>query len=227
MAEEGPLSARAVREMLGAQSGPVCKCVRIEATTGAATEVELDMAPSKQAVQGALGGPIEFLGQWEPLGVVLVALRQALAAEPSKAKLPKPFDDLEFKGPLLLLRSDDDGAPKDFALDEYTAFARKDPEPWQLPGFYETNRDEDDGEDEFVEEDFEEDDEDDEEEDDELPGEIADEDEMRELLDSFGLRGTQAELVENMRWIKTNCTPPADDDAAETLQPVAEAKEEK
>eukprot|EP00634_Sargassococcus_sp_CCMP2135_P010557 CAMPEP_0198651516 /NCGR_PEP_ID=MMETSP1467-20131203/5730_1 /TAXON_ID=1462469 /ORGANISM="unid. sp., Strain CCMP2135" /LENGTH=364 /DNA_ID=CAMNT_0044387413 /DNA_START=1 /DNA_END=1095 /DNA_ORIENTATION=- len=188
MADE-TLSARAVREMLSAQSGPVCKCVKIEAS-GAATEVELDMAPSKQAVQTALGGPIEFLGQWEPLGVVLVALRQALATETSKARLPKPFDELEFEGPLLLLRSDDDGAPKDFGLEEYEAFAQKEPEPWQLPGFYENNRDEDDGEDEFAEED---DDDDDDEEEDDDDDEDDDEDEQEGLKEML-LAAAVAEL---------------------------------
>ena len=46
-------------------------------------------------------------------------------------KLPEPFGAAEFRGSVLLTRTDDDGNPADFSLEEYEAFAAKAPEAWQ------------------------------------------------------------------------------------------------
>ena len=42
------------------------------------------MTPKAQAVQKALGGGVTFLGQWEPLGVFLVAKRDDAGPGPRR-----------------------------------------------------------------------------------------------------------------------------------------------
>ncbi len=65
-----------IRDMMNAATG-VCKCVRMN-PDGSTEEIDLDMTPSQRKVHEALGGgEVTFLGQWEPLGVFLVARRDA------------------------------------------------------------------------------------------------------------------------------------------------------
>lgn len=108
------------------------KCVLVK--SDGASELEIDMHPQKQEVAKALGGPVEFLGQYEPLGVVVVVRRQDEFDGPAGVTLPKPLD-MAYKGPALLTRSLDDGSPADFALDEWLEFKDADPQPWQLEDY--------------------------------------------------------------------------------------------
>ena len=121
-----------IRDMMTSATG-VCKCVVMD-HKGETTEVALDMTPALRQVHEALGGgEVTFLGQWEPLGVFLVARRDANDLETFEGTLPKPFDQFkgEFKGSVLMTRTLECGAPADFTLEEYNAFAAKAPEPWQ------------------------------------------------------------------------------------------------
>lgn len=121
------------------------KCVLV--STDGVSELEIDMHPQKQEVAKALGGPVEFLGQYEPLGVVVVIRRQDDFDGPAGVTLPKPLD-MAYKGPALLTRSLDDGAPADFELKEFLAFQAAEPlEEWQLDDYPADDDDDDDDED--------------------------------------------------------------------------------
>ena len=75
-----------IRDMMNAATG-VCKCVRMN-PDGSTEEIDLDMTPSQRKVHEALGGgEVTFLGQWEPLGVFLVARRDADAWRKEAEKL--------------------------------------------------------------------------------------------------------------------------------------------
>jgi hypothetical protein len=122
-----------IRDMMNAATG-VCKCVRMN-PDGSTEEIDLDMTPSQRKVHEALGGgEVTFLGQWEPLGVFLVARRDAdEETETFQGTLPKPFDACkgEFQGAVVMTRTLEDGKPADFTLAEFQEFAQKKPEPWQ------------------------------------------------------------------------------------------------
>ena len=122
-----------IRDMMNAATG-VCKCVRMN-PDGSTEEIDLDMTPSQRKVHEALGGgEVTFLGQWEPLGVFLVARRDAdETTETFQGVLPKPFDACkgEFQGAVVMTRTLEDGRPADFTLAEFQEFAAKKPEPWQ------------------------------------------------------------------------------------------------
>ena len=122
-----------IRDMMNAATG-VCKCVRMN-PDGSTEEIDLDMTPSQRKVHEALGGgEVTFLGQWEPLGVFLVARRDAdEETETFQGTLPKPFDACkgEFQGAVVMTRTLEDGKPADFTLAEFQEFAAKKPEPWQ------------------------------------------------------------------------------------------------
>jgi hypothetical protein len=122
-----------IRDMMNAATG-VCKCVRMN-PDGSTEEIDLDMTPSQRKVHEALGGgEVTFLGQWEPLGVFLVARRDAdETTETFQGTLPKPFDACkgEFQGAVVMTRTLEDGKPADFTLAEFQEFAAKKPEPWQ------------------------------------------------------------------------------------------------
>ncbi|CAH0372946.1 unnamed protein product [Pelagomonas calceolata] len=122
-----------IRDMMNAATG-VCKCVRMN-PDGSTEEIDLDMTPSQRKVHEALGGgEVTFLGQWEPLGVFLVARRDAdEETETFQGTLPKPFDACkgEFQGAVVMTRTLECGKPADFTLAEFQEFAAKKPEPWQ------------------------------------------------------------------------------------------------
>ena len=107
-----------IRDMMNAATG-VCKCVRMN-PDGSTEEIDLDMTPSQRKVHEALGGgEVTFLGQWEPLGVFLVARRDAdEETETFQGTLPKPFDACkgEFQGAVVMTRTLEDGKPADFTL---------------------------------------------------------------------------------------------------------------
>mmetsp|Transcript_19124 Transcript_19124/g.23549 ORF Transcript_19124/g.23549 Transcript_19124/m.23549 type:complete len:499 (+) Transcript_19124:23-1519(+) len=156
------LNAETIRSTLSKEM-PSHKCVLI-GVDGDAKEVIVDMTPSKQEVSKLLGGALTFLGQYEPLGVLVVVVRDGFALPVNAGKLPEPFKETEVHGPIILTRSDENGNPLDFALDEYKEFAAKEPEPWQLETFADGEEDDaDDDLDELEEEEEEDDDDDDDE----------------------------------------------------------------
>lgn len=84
-------------------------------------------------------------------------------------KLQPPFHSAVVTGDILLTRSDDNGQPKDFTLDEYDAFTKLDIKEWEPAELSEEDGEDDDEDDE--------DDDDDEEEDEEFSGEDDEDDE--------------------------------------------------
>merc|ERR1712157_456205 len=87
--------------------GPIVKCVLIKSEMEI-EEVVVDTTPSKREVEGILGGPITFLGQYVKSGVVAMTVKDGFEVD---IVLPAPLDDLEIKGNVLLMKvskEDDD-----------------------------------------------------------------------------------------------------------------------
>ena len=97
--------------------------VLIKEQFGNIQEIDIDLDPNKYEVFLTLGGPATFVGQWEDIQVVIMkSVRHEVY---NHNKLPKPFDNEEVYGPMLLVRMDDTAEPKDFTLDEYITFSRE------------------------------------------------------------------------------------------------------
>ena len=126
-------------------TGPVCKCVYVpcENATSAASsssssastsaevagkpeEISLDMTPKICAPALKLGGSATICASYVDIDVIVMKLREAPESMAMNShKLPAPFHEIEFKGPILLLRMDEESQPKDFPLEEYLAYREK------------------------------------------------------------------------------------------------------
>ena len=131
-AEQAQIHAR-IATMIAQDSGPVVKCVVLRAS-GAAEEVDIDMAPKLGEISATLGGAVCFVGQYEPIEVMVVRRQpEPIAALPKSTHvLPVPHELEEVHGDMLLFRSDQDSEPIDFTLAEYEAFRAQKPAAWQL-----------------------------------------------------------------------------------------------
>lgn len=120
-------------KQLMTSSGPTVTNVILR-QDGSQEEVSLDMTPSARAAQEILGGEVTFLGQYEDLQVILIINRQQLGSqsEINKHTLQPPFHNAEVYGDILLSRSDDNGLPLDFSLEEYIEFTKKVIEPFEV-----------------------------------------------------------------------------------------------
>jgi hypothetical protein len=163
--------------------GPVLSCVLLHAN-GSASEMVVDLTPSKKEVHRLLGGEVTFLGQWhsdkDVDGVVLIANRAqqgaawlAGAGSPQAKKalnkhvLQPPFHNDKVYGDIFLMKTDEEGEPLPLTLKAYHRFAaRKDVKVVEVDDTLTSEEEEEE----------EEDDEDEEEED----GDEGEEDEMDE-----------------------------------------------
>lgn len=109
------------------------------------SQVDVDTTPKKRSVEKLLGGPITFLGQYEDLGIVVIALRcnnvdrdHSLSAGRTASenliddgnlptlnphKLQPPLHDLEVRGDILLMRVHPD---EDNDVDDDQKMTKKD-----------------------------------------------------------------------------------------------------
>ena len=128
--------------------GPVCTCVVLRAT-GAIEQISLDFSPKERNVEKTLGGPVDFLGQWIDIAVMIVERKdQDDESIPiSIQKLQPPFHNAEIRGDLLLYRCDDEGLPEDFTLEDYEDWQKLIIAPWH-PDDDEEDEDEDEDEEE-------------------------------------------------------------------------------
>jgi len=96
--------------------------VLIREQFGDECEIDVDIDPKKNEIFLLLGGTATFIGQWPDLDVVI--MKAMNGKDLNKNTLPSPFDTEEVKGPILLIRMDDESNPQDFTLQEYITFAR-------------------------------------------------------------------------------------------------------
>lgn len=93
---------------------------------GQTEEIIIDMTPRLKETQKILGGDVTFLGQWEEMEVILMINRNQSKDDNRKNqhKLQPPFHEVVCYGDILLSRSDANGDPANFTLQEYTDFTR-------------------------------------------------------------------------------------------------------
>lgn len=96
------------------------KCVLINEKLGDIEEID---TPLRQDIYHILKGLGTFIGQYEDIDVVIMKCREPFVdLLPNQNKLPKPFDQEEVMGPILLIRMNENSQPEDFTLDEFTRY---------------------------------------------------------------------------------------------------------
>lgn len=98
--------------------------ILIKQTLGDIREIDLDIDPVKNEIFTLLGGAPTFIGQWPDIDVVI--LKSQHGEIPNENTLPSPFEEEKVGGSILLVRMDENSNPKDFTLDHYTRFTRRD-----------------------------------------------------------------------------------------------------
>lgn len=98
------------------------KSILIHETKDDIEEIEIDIDPKKNEIYKILQGRQTFIGQWEDIDVVI--MKSQTATVKNENVLPKPFDEEDVCGKILLIRMDENSEPQDFSLDEYISFSR-------------------------------------------------------------------------------------------------------
>ena len=97
--------------------------VLIRETYGDLKQIDLDIHPRKNEVFKLLSGTATFIGQWPELDVVIMKPQYGVTLNTNA--LPPPFDTEEVYGSILLVRMDENSDPRDFTLEEYLNFVRR------------------------------------------------------------------------------------------------------
>ena len=99
---------------------PPVKAVVLSEDEGNVSEIDLDISTNKNEIVKILKGTATFIGQWPELDVVIVKCRESVfELMDNQNRLPAPFRDEKVKGPILLVRMDENSEPKNFTLKEY------------------------------------------------------------------------------------------------------------
>jgi len=99
------------------------KAVLIKEQLGNIIEIDLDIDPRKNEIFKILSGSPTFIGQWPQIDVVI--MKAQYAEKINNNTLPHPFNNEEVKGSILLVRMDENSDPRDFDIEEYLAFAKR------------------------------------------------------------------------------------------------------
>ena len=83
----------------------------------------MDIDPRKNEIFLQLSGSPTFIGQWPELDVVIMKPQYGIILNTNT--LPPPFDTEEVYGSILLVRMDENSDPRDFTLEEYLNFVRR------------------------------------------------------------------------------------------------------
>jgi hypothetical protein len=81
-------------------------------------QIDIDIDPSKNEIFKVLSGRATFIGQWPDIDVVIMKPESSGVLR-NENILPKPFEDEEVYGKILLMRMDENSDPQDFTVDEY------------------------------------------------------------------------------------------------------------
>jgi len=88
------------------------KCIYILENFGDIQEIE---TPLQKDIFTLLKGPGTFVGQYPEIDVVVMKCRESVfTLELNQNKLPKPFDNEQILGPILLIRMNESSEPVDF-----------------------------------------------------------------------------------------------------------------
>jgi hypothetical protein len=98
------------------------KAILIREELGDISEIDLDIDPRKNEIFHLLSGSPTFIGQWPEIDVVI--MKPQYGVDLNNNKLPKPFDQEDVHGSILLVRMDENSDPRDFTLEEYFRFLR-------------------------------------------------------------------------------------------------------
>lgn len=94
--------------------------VLINEDEGNICELKIDISTHSHDIFRLLKGTPTFIGQWTDIDVVLMKCDQTpFELMDNRNRLPIPFHRERVKGPILLVRMDEDSNPKDFRLSEY------------------------------------------------------------------------------------------------------------
>ena len=93
------------------------KCIHILEQLGDIREIE---TPLQKDIFTLLKGPGTFVGQYTEIDVVIMKCRDSIfSLELNQNKLPKPFENEQILGPILLIRMNENSDPEDFTLQEF------------------------------------------------------------------------------------------------------------
>jgi hypothetical protein len=81
-------------------------------------QIDIDIDPSKNEIFKLLSGRATFIGQWPDIDVVIMKPEKPGLLK-NENILPKPFEDEEVYGKILLMRMDENSDPQDLTVDEY------------------------------------------------------------------------------------------------------------
>jgi hypothetical protein len=84
-------------------------------------EIDLDIDPKKNQIMQIFGSQATFIGQWPDIDVVILKSVND-DGDINKNMLPYPFTGIIVRGPILLVRMDENSEPRDFTLKEYKLF---------------------------------------------------------------------------------------------------------
>ena len=91
---------------------------------GTICEKTLELGMKSENLYNEIGGRTSFVGQYIDINVVVVKLLDSIGQEQNTHRLPKPLHKEIVHGPIVLIRIDDDGEPKNFTLDEWNNYLR-------------------------------------------------------------------------------------------------------
>ena len=104
---------------------PPVKAVLIYEIKNKIEEIRIDI--SKDPYQ-LLKGSTTFIGQWPDINVVIMKNKTSMfELTDNMNTLPAPFNSDNVKGPILLIRMNEESEPEDFTLEEYKKFKESTP----------------------------------------------------------------------------------------------------
>jgi len=93
-------------------------CVLISEGEGHITDIEVDI--KSDDIYRILKGTATFIGQLLDSDVVIMKCDSSFFdLMENRNRLPYPFEEENVKGPILLIRMDEDANPQDFTVNEY------------------------------------------------------------------------------------------------------------
>ena len=93
------------------------KCIHILEQFGDVREIE---SPLQKDIFVLLKGPGTFVGQYPEIDVVVMKCRESIfELELNQNKLPKPFENEQILGSILLIKMNENSEPEDFTMKEY------------------------------------------------------------------------------------------------------------
>ena len=93
------------------------KCVLISEEEHHFTEIETQLGQDMYTI---LKGTATFVGQWPEIDVVIMRCHESpFDLMENRNMLPEPFDKEIIRGPILLVRMDENAEPQDYTLQEF------------------------------------------------------------------------------------------------------------